>query len=54
MIPSKKKKVHQRVHHYTLSITPYLFGWLYERIVNSRPWLKGLRILIIAEMRKTG
>jgi len=22
--------------------------------VNSQPWLKGLRILIIAEMRKTG
>gem|GEM_PF-627789 len=23
MIPSKKKKVHQRVHHYTLSTTKY-------------------------------
>gem|GEM_PF-1317990 len=23
MIPSKKKKVHQKVHHYTLSTTQY-------------------------------
>jgi len=26
MIPSKKKKVHQRVHHYTLSTTEQVFS----------------------------
>gem|GEM_PF-2864919 len=26
MIPSKKKKLHKRVHHYTLSTTEIFYG----------------------------
>jgi len=33
MIPSKKKKVHQRVHHYTLSTTAERNHWnTFERL----------------------
>lgn len=37
-----------------LRITPptYLVGWMYERLVNSVPWLAIFRVVILAEFRK--
>jgi len=35
MIPSKKKKVHQRVHHYTLSTTDFK-SYLFKVMVSSK------------------
>ncbi len=41
-----------RPEYLRITAFTYLLGWLYERVINSVPWLKGFRVLIIAEMRK--
>jgi|GEM_PF-1408464 len=35
MIPSKKKKVHQRVHHYTLSTTPKIYHYKFKEYLKG-------------------
>ena len=34
------------------STIPYLFGWIFERVVNSLPGLSQFRVVIIATLRK--
>lgn len=51
---TKIEFIESRPEYLRITAFTYLFGWFYERIVNSSPWLRGLRVLIIAEMRKMG
>lgn len=41
-----------RPDYLRISAPTYLAGWIYERLVNSTEVLKGLRVVLIAELRK--
>jgi|GEM_PF-627736 len=62
MIPSKKKKVHQRVHHYTLSTTKFRKKSACEQflVVRAfRQWYRinkiiSLPVIVLTEKRRSG
>lgn len=43
-----------RPEYLRFSAVTYVLGWLYERLVNGVPGLAGLRVLLVAELRKLG
>ena len=43
-----------RPEYLRFSALTYVLGWLYERLVNGVPGLAGLRVLLVAELRKVG
>jgi SAM-dependent methyltransferase len=50
--PREFHLIEGRPEYLRLSPLTYLFGWLYERLVNSSEWLAGFRVVIIAAMQK--
>ena len=48
----KTELIEGRPEYLRLNPVPYLVGWFYERLVNSSQWFAGLRILLVAELRR--
>ena len=41
-----------RPEYLRMTAPTYICGWLYERVVNSAPWLASFRILLVMALRK--